>query len=149
MVEIKQGFIENIKTSIAEITLLDDQIIHCFVHENADFGMNEMIEMREANKKLAKGKDYCVLLEAGSFTDFSKKAKEASATEKYSKGRIALAIIAQNLAMKLLTDIYLRINKPVCPTKPFKDKEEALNWLRKKRDLHFLQQKSSVKKNAS
>ncbi|MCB0479399.1 MAG: hypothetical protein KDC84_14615 [Crocinitomicaceae bacterium] len=128
---------------------MDDKIIHCFVEDNAEFDLDQMIEIREGNHALARGEDYCVLLEAGSFTDFSKKAKEASASNEHSTGRIALAIISNNLAMKILTDIYLRINKPVSPTKAFKSKLEALEWLKGKRDLHYLQKNSSVKRNAS
>ncbi|MEZ4937611.1 MAG: hypothetical protein R2799_08455 [Crocinitomicaceae bacterium] len=124
-------FIETFNTSIAKLTLLDDKIIHCFVEENSDFDMDQMMEIRDGNRVLSKGQDYCVILEAGSFADFSKKAKEASATHEYSSGRIALAIIANNLAMKILTDVYLRINKPVTPTKAFKSKTEALEWLKK------------------
>ncbi len=108
-----------------------------------------MIEIRKGNANLARGKDYCVMFEAGSFTDFSKKAKEASASEEHSTGRIALALITQNLAMKIIADLYLRINKPKTPTRVFKNKTEALEWLRGKRDLHYLKKNSSVKKNAS
>ena len=111
--------------------------------------LENLIEVREKNIEFAKGQDYCVLLESGSFVDYSKKAKEASASEEYSSGRIALAIIINSLAIKILTDIYLRINKPFSPTKAFKNKEDAIKWLQSKRDLHNLAKNSSIKKSAS
>lgn len=149
-IETKLSFIEPIKTSIADLTLLDERIIHILVEDHSEFGMDEMLEIREANAKLAQGKPYCVMIESGSFAEFSKKAKEASASKEHSENRIALAIIIHNLAMKLISDIYLRVNKPVCPTKAFRDKEEALKWLKSMKKVHDLNQNNSkLNKSAS
>ena len=119
------------------------------VDDHADFGVEEMIEIRTGNAKLAHYNDYCVILESGSFTDFSKKAKEASASEEHSKGRIALAIIISGLPMRLLTDIYLKINKPVVPTKAFSSKIEAKKWLQNQRDYHYMSLPDKNRKKVS
>ena len=119
------------------------------VDDHADFGTQELAEIRDGNSKLANQKDYCVILESGSFSDFSKKAKEASASEEYSKGRIALAIIINGLPMRLVTDIYLKINKPSTPTRGFKSVSEAKKWLQNQRDVHYINLENKNKKNAS
>jgi hypothetical protein len=108
-----------------------------------------MLEIRKGNSELAKGNDYAVLIEAGSFTDFSKNAKEASASREHSEKRIAMAIITSNLAKKILADLYIRINKPVSPTRIFNSKDEAIKWLQEKRDIHYLKKNSAIKKSAS
>jgi len=124
----------SIRTSTATITLIEDQIIHFMVDDGVTFDLNEMLEIRKANHELSKGSPYCVVMEAGSFTNFTKEAREASASEEHTINRIGLALIQNNLASKLLTDIYLRINKPVGKTKVFKSKEEGVAWLREMRD---------------
>lgn len=146
---MKEGSIEKYRASIADLTLIDDCIIHVVVHDQVDVQFENLIEVRKKNIEFAKGKDYCVMLESGSFVDYSKKTREASASEEYSGGRIALAIIINSLAIKILADIYLRINKPFCPTKAFKNKEDALKWLQEKRDLHNLKKNSTIQKSAS
>jgi hypothetical protein len=96
-----------------------------------------MLEVRAANAKLSEGKGYCVLMEAGDFTSFSIDAKKASTSPERSLNRIALAIIQNNTAMKLIVGFYFKINKPIGPTKAFKNTEDALILLRKMRDDHL------------
>lgn len=128
---------ESIKTTKAKVSLIEDKIILFEVDARADFGLKEMLEVREANKRLAEGNDYCVVMEAGELVTFSKETKEASASPEHTKNRIALALIQHNMAMKLITDLYLKINKPVGLTKVFNNREAAIKWLREMRDKHY------------
>ena len=132
---------ETIHTSVAALTLLGDSIILLQVNSHSDLGVKGIIEIREANFKLNNGNPYCVLMEAGEFTAATKEAREVSATKEHAKNRIAMAIIQNNVAIKLLTIFYLKINKPVSPTKPFRTKEEALVWLREMRDSYYSKHK--------
>jgi len=125
-----------IKTSVATLSLIDDRIIYFKVDANADFGLKEMLEVRNANSILSQGQPYCVVMEAGLFSNFSEEVRVASASPEHSKNRIALALLQNNLAMRLVINFYLAINKPVGKTKSFSSKEKAINWLRKMRDQY-------------
>lgn len=131
---VKQHLQPVIETSTAVLSLIEDGIIHFQTKPHADFGLEEMLEVREANAKLSGGKPYCVIMEAGEFTTFSKEAKKASASKEHTKNRISLALIQDNMAMKLIVDLYMKLNKPVGPTKAFSNKADALDWTRKMRD---------------
>jgi len=128
---------ETIRTSVAVLTLIEESIILFHINEYSELGMKEMLEVREANNILSKGNSYCVLMDAGDFSSSSKEAREESASEEHSKNRIAMGIIQNNFAIKIMTRFYLKINKPVRPTKIFKTKEEALVWLRQMRDDYY------------
>ena len=128
---------ESIRTSFAELTLIEESIILFEINDYIELGVKELKEVREANNKLNKGNPYCVLMDVGDFSSSSKEASEESASEEHSKSRIALGVIQNNFAIKLMTQFYLKINKPVCPTKIFRTKEEAIVWLRKMRDDYY------------
>lgn len=129
---------KSISTSVATLSLIDQHIIAFRVHDHATFGLNEMLEVREANLELSEGKPYCVMMEAGAFANFTKEAREASASPEHTKNRIALALVQDNLAIKMITEFYLKINKPVGATKAFRNREEALKWLVGQRDTFYL-----------
>lgn len=126
-----------IKTSIATLTLIADEIIHVVIDDFAEFGLEELMEMRELNKELANGKDYCLLLETGDMSTFSKEAMSASVTPEHSVRRIALAILENNLATTILANFYLNTFRSSNNTKAFKSKEKALEWLKAKREEHY------------
>ncbi|UKN00291.1 hypothetical protein K6119_11150 [Paracrocinitomix mangrovi] len=128
---------KHIRTSAADLKLIDDNIILFSTHKNAVFGLNEMLEVREANIILSEGRPYCVIMEAGEFTEFTAEAKTASASEEHTKNRIALALIKKNLATKIIVDLYLKLQKPVGKTKSFTTRKEGLNWLKKMRDAYY------------
>ena len=127
---------KSMKTSVATLNLIENQIIHFIVDDNAEFGLEDMLEVRAANIKLSDGQPYCVAMEAGNFSNFSEDVRKASASPEHTKNRIALALIHNNLATRLIFNFYLAINSPVGKTKAFQSKEKALLWLRKMRDRH-------------
>lgn len=129
--------IATIKTTAATVSLVDDKIILFKVHDHTDFGLPEMLEVRQANIQLAEGNDYCVVMEMGQMATYSKEAKEASVSEEHNRNRIALAIVQTNLAMKLIAQLYIKFNKPITPTKIVKNTAEAIKWLQQKRDEHY------------
>ena len=60
---------------------------------------------------------------------FDKSANEYSASEEGMQYSIAEAIVVKNLAQKIMVSFYLKINKPIRPSKAFNDEDEALEWL--------------------
>ncbi len=129
---------KSIKTSVATVSLIEDQIIYFKVDSHADFGIKEMLEVRSANNDLSEGKPYCVMMKAGLFSNFTDEVRKASASCEHSKNRIALALINSNLSTRLIINFYLSINKPVGKTKAFSSKKESLIWLRRMRDLQCM-----------
>ena len=115
---------------MATLTLIEEGVILFEINSKVDFGLEQMLEVREANAELSKGKPYAVLMISGEFVNFTPEAKAASASPEHTQNRVALAILQTSMAMGLLTSMYLKINKPVGKTKAFSDREGAMNWLR-------------------
>lgn len=126
-----------IQSTSSTSTLIDHYIVYFKIAANADITVKDLKEGRAANHKLTEGQDYCVLLESGLFTSFSKDVREAMALPEHAEKRIALALLVNNAALELLAKFYLKVNKPVGVTKIFKNKEAAIQWLQQKRDEHY------------
>lgn len=94
--------------------------------------LEDAIEMREANLKLSEGKPFCLLMSGltGYYT-FSPDAKRLLAGKEYSTLRKAVAFVSNSLATKLLSEAFIRINKPKSPSKVFSNEKDAFEWLRK------------------
>ena len=66
---------------------------------------------------------------AGNTTNYTSEARYFSASEAGSIYTIADAMIVKNLAQNIMVSFYLKINKPIRPTKPFSYENDAINWL--------------------
>lgn len=124
-------------TSVATCTLVEEGIIVYEIHPNSDFTIEGLKEGRAANAELSGGHDYCILVTGGDFSTFGKDAREAQATEEYTKNRFAMALVTSNSALELMAKLFLKINRPKGDTKIFSDDAKALAWLRMKRDEHY------------
>jgi len=63
-------------------------------------------------------------------TKMSKEARTYLASDIIKQTFKASAILVHNPVMRLLGNIYMTVGKPVIPTKIFKDKEKAIEWLK-------------------
>ena len=117
-----------------KLTLVEDRIILMEVEERFAFDIESMNAVRKANLELANNLPYCVVMKAELLSTFSGDVMKKSASESGSENRIALAIVDNNLGMKLVANFYLRFNNPVRPTKVFKSVDKAVSWLREMRD---------------
>jgi hypothetical protein len=127
----------SLSTSVSTSTLIDRLILRYEIHSGVDVTIDDLIASRKLNLELTEGNDYCVMVEAGMFTSFSKEVKEALASEEHTKNRIALALLVKNGAQEMVANLYLKINKPKGITKIFKSEEDALTWLQQKRDEYY------------
>jgi hypothetical protein len=57
------------------------------------------------------------------------------ATEEGAPYSMADAIIADNLGFKLIANFYIRVKKPLRPTRLFISEPDAINWLKKSFNL--------------
>ena len=61
----------------------------------------------------------------------TKEAREWTASTERSGRAKAEAYVMLTLAQKIMGDFYIRLNKPVPPTKIFTNYDQAVTWLRK------------------
>jgi hypothetical protein len=69
------------------------------------------------------------IYEFSSFSEMDPEVREWCATTSGNNYTYVDAIVISNFAQKLIADFYLKFNKPPMPTKIFKSKEKALDWI--------------------
>jgi len=50
----------------------------------------------------------------------------------YSEYTRALALCSDKLYLRIMGNLFLKVNRPIVPTRFFEKREDALQWLRKK-----------------
>jgi hypothetical protein len=116
---------------IGSVTLIEKYIIHIDILPEVDLDVPEIKLLHEAVLKVSKGEKYAILSTSGFACTITPAAREYSATQPTMKEfRIAKALVVSNLAHSLVGNFYIKFNKPFNPTKMFRSKSEALNWLR-------------------
>lgn len=69
------------------------------------------------------------IYEFSSFSEMDPEVREWCATTSGNNYTYVDAIVISNFAQKLIADFYLKFNKPQMPTRIFKSKEKALDWI--------------------
>jgi hypothetical protein len=120
---------EDIITESATIRLIAHGIIENIINDNGTLEIENVLEIKEVNKKLSNGQPYAVLVDSGMYGTISKEARELLASKEFAETTIAKALLVRSLGHRIVGKFYIRINKPFIPTKIFSDREEAINWL--------------------
>lgn len=69
------------------------------------------------------------IYEFSSFSEMDPEVREWCATTSGNNYTYVDAIVISNFAQKLIADFHLKFNKPPMPTKIFKSKDKALEWI--------------------
>jgi DNA topoisomerase IA len=117
-------------TDKASIYLLESGIIVNEFKEKVVVIPKDVLEIKEINMLLSKGEKYTVLVLLGHLTEFSKEAKELSASSDFVKNNIANAIVTEYVGHRVVANFYFKFNKPKSNNKMFNSKKNAVQWLR-------------------
>lgn len=88
-------------------------------------------KMQETVCELGGGKKMPLLFIPHDFLTVSKEGGKYAASEEGVKYTLAIAVLIDNLAKKILINFFMSINKPKVPTKGFSSKTDASVWLSK------------------
>lgn len=119
-----------IKNKFFVARIIEEGIIENYIHEKIAIDIPLANEMKAANMELAKGLPYAVLVVADPFTSITEETRKHIATEEYRKVTLAKAILVSSLSQRLITNFYMRFNKPKTPTRSFTKRKDAIEWLR-------------------
>jgi len=111
------------------VELRDDGIVEIYFLENHDIGEKEVEDLISAYDELLENKKYPLMHIPESFVNFSKEAKAYSVTERGLQYSKAEAYVFTSLGYKIIGNFYLKFNRPPIPTRLFKNKEDAIEWL--------------------
>lgn len=117
-------------TRSAEIRKTSNEIITVSFKEPVHLSLEEVINIIRKSENFTSGKSYCFLADfRKSEVSFSTEARVYLSNNPTAKNRMADAILVHSLGAKLKGDLYMRLHKPLVPTRFFTSEEKAIEWL--------------------
>lgn len=98
-------------------------------HPGATFDAEHAIDNRTAALELAGWERCGLIFEAEGDIVTTPEMRQVSASAEYNSHFIAVALVSPSVAMKILGNFYMRINRPVVPTRFFSQHDPAEAWL--------------------
>lgn len=115
------------------------------VHDNCliEFRIKKGISLTEKDVWLSRdlstqympGKKFFVLTEAEDEFKVTPGARTAGASKEYSQHVAAHALYTTHLTLSILSNLFIKVSKPIVPTRFFDNREKALEWLKNQMTL--------------
>lgn len=121
--------LREVDISEALIQLRSDGIIHVHYKKDTSVDIELQLKMRTIYWEIADHRKSKFIFSADSGFSVTKAARENSIQMEAQSPILCYAIIASNLAHKLIANFYLLINKPRAGYKLFSTTEDAAAWL--------------------
>lgn len=120
--------LEEKKFKALSMYLREDGIMNTVFEDNILITIEDVSGALNWVKSLG-GKKYLNLFEGGYNTDFDPFVREYASSSEENNYTIADAIITSTLSLNMVAKFYVQYNKPYMPTKVFKSRDEAIQWL--------------------
>jgi hypothetical protein len=117
-----------IQTPTADISLIDEHVLLVSVRDGMTIDVQQLWENFNATVELNPAADYPVIFETQGFVSITKEARELAASREMAKDVAAMALIVNTMATRILANFYLKVNKPMRPTRMFTDMQKAIEW---------------------
>ena len=108
------------------LTIYDNGIQHVSIPRLTKVEMPTVHKIQELMSHI--GGKYYNIFEFDSLADVGPEIREWASAETENKHTHTDAVVINSLAQKIITDSYLRFNRPVKPTKIFYSMDKAINW---------------------
>jgi hypothetical protein len=121
--------VKEIEIPEAFIRLRSDSILHVHYKRNTTLDVELQVRMRNIFNEMTGGLKSNFIFSAAEGFALTKEARENSTILDSNSPISAYAVIANNLAYRIIANFYLKVNKPTVPYKLFQTIEEAVKWL--------------------
>jgi hypothetical protein len=139
--------IDKAETEEGIVEVFDNGLLISTIREGAYIDVPYIQKGKERLLALGLGRKFYVLSRGTGFYRVSKEARKLSASKEFATHLGAVAVMVNHVSVRFVLDMYLKIDKPVTPTRAFTDEKLALKWLEEKRIQH--NSRSSVDHNAA
>ena len=137
--------IEQRELTHTKIMLRDDGIIQFLYGDHARYTMKEAIELEEAVVEMTNNRPHKSLRIAGMFSTIDVEVMKYLSHGRGTLFTLADAFVIHSFAQKILANFYLRINKPMLPTRFFTRMEEAESWLKSLNEQELQRDRKEIK----
>jgi len=119
------------ETNIYVMNVYDDAYVELIVKRDVLFDVHDLVESKQFLKEYMPAKKFYVLMTGEDFFQVTKESREVAASKEFSDHLVAVALHSRNLSLKLLGDLYIKLNKPAVPTRFFNTRKIAEDWLKR------------------
>lgn len=123
------GNMKEFETKALRICLHENGLKEITVKKDCVAQPEDVWESYEQTQKLMPLSCYFVLLESEENSEASLEARRAVASEKYGNKVKALAVVSNRLAINILGNLFIKVNRPKVTTRFFEDRAVAVKWL--------------------
>ncbi len=125
-----------ISNAVCKMDLKEGDIVYIYTFEDAEIEIPEIDELNINLKALTGDRPCYLVVFPGEGSISSHEARKYAASKK-GKNIIAEAIVMNNLAIRLLANFYMRINRPEQKIKLFSNEKAALEWINSIKEKKF------------
>lgn len=145
-IDILNNFTKEIKTNTVRLRLLSSGIVHYTYLPNSEVDEREhQLNHNALIALIGRDKKYPLLIDSDTFINVTPEARKLVRKLEAIVPISARAMIITSLGQRILASFYIKIQKPIVPTKIFNNYEDGIVWLkeiegvrRKKVDTHLL-----------
>jgi len=106
-----------------------NRILKVRIKEGIELTVEILQAVLETGAELAQGQKFAILSDLRADVSSTAEARAYGAKNKFMSQHIAYALIANSTAGILLTNFFIRVNKPTVTSRLFKNEEDAFAWI--------------------
>ena len=122
--------IKEIKIPEATVSLREDGIVHVYYQKNTFLNVELQMRILEIFNEITGKKKMLFIFEAGEGVIITKGARENAILIEDISPVLASAVVAPNLAYRLIANFYIKVKKIKGQYKVVRDLEEGIKWLK-------------------
>lgn len=135
-VEILNDYNKEITTPTVRMRLLSCGIVHYTYLPNSEVDEREhQLNHESLIKLVGTDKKYPLLIDADAFINVTPEARKLVRQLESTVPISARAMIITSLGQRILASFYIKVQKPIVPTKIFDNYEEGIQWLQENHPL--------------
>lgn len=124
------------ETDVFKMNVHDDGFVEFCMKKDTVVQAKDFWQSREMCITYMPGKKFYVLVESDGPLQITMGARDVGASKEYSGHMAAVALYSNNLSLKIIGNLYIKLKHPATPTKFFDDRAKAVEWLRQQ--MNFL-----------
>jgi hypothetical protein len=119
------------KTETPDMFLsIENETLICSYKQRLDMNLDIAKRIVQARIEFTQGESYPILIDFSHLKSATKEARDyMNDPDGGLKGLVGGAFLSNSVVATVFINLYLKINKPIIPSKFFTEKAEALNWL--------------------
>lgn len=128
--QINSDIINTIEIPEVIVRMRQDGIVHVTFRKGAVLDLGLQAKLLHINIQITGGKKSYIIYDAEENVTITKEARDNATKIEHLAPIKGSAVVADNLAYRLIANFYLKFNKPKTPYKVFETYEKGIAWLK-------------------